>query len=138
MAADATLTKNGVIVTIFTTNFEELYEKKMFFIRKYRTPQHYDAGVVTTIMDPLNIIETFVVRGHITQTDTDTAKQQRTKLRNMIKAGGGATFVYDDISENVNFMKSSIKEDDADEGNTENPTTYPVLLTLVIGVDRGT
>ena len=89
----------------------------------------------------MRIKRTFTIDGWISSggeaaagdfSGSDTAKQQRTKLRNMIQSTENVDFVYDDVSESVAIIKASIKEVATDEST---PTHYAVKMTVITGTN---
>jgi len=134
MTNNITLTKSGIgTVRIFTEKVEEVYEKKLNFIRIPRPKNKWGLGAKTQIVDFLIIVKIFNIHGYITGYGGDNAQQQRAKLRQMIEAGGGVTLNYDGTNYNVNFNKCSITEEGTDE---DTPQEYGVMLSLVVGGDR--
>ena len=133
MTSNITLTSGANVVTIFTTKVEEIYEKKLNFLRYPRPNTYWSLGMLTKIIDLLIIIHVFNVWGLVTDSGSDTAQQQKTKLRNMIKAGGTVTMAYEGSNYEVNFNKCSIMEESADETTA---SQYDLTISLVEGEDR--
>ncbi len=134
MTNNVTLTKSGIgTVGIFTEKVEEVYEKKLNFIRIPRPKKKWDLGAKTQIVDFLVIVQIFNIHGYVTGYGGDTAQEQRTKLRNMVVAGGNITFNYDGTNYSVNFNKCSITEEATDEDTAQQ---YSVMLSLVVGEER--
>lgn len=142
MTNEIILTKSGISgeVKIFTTKVEEAVEKKLNFIRPPKSKQSWDEGPEIKIIDLLIVTRVFTIEGHLTETGSDTAQQQRDKLWSMIKAGGCAIMTYGGAKSiegtntfSINFQKTRISETPSDETVA---SQYSVTLSIVEGANR--
>ena len=136
MTNNVTITKSGVgTVYIFTQSVEELIAKKPRYIRPPRSSQKWDQGPKTMVIDTLVVTHNFVINGEITGTGSDTAQQQKDKLRTMAgQKGGTVTMNYDGTDYEVEIDKCSIKEESHDE---DTPDSYSVILNVTEAEQRG-
>lgn len=141
MTSNITISKGSYSVTIETTVVTDNWDKKITFIRPATTVQKQDAGPTTVkVIDMLIITHTIVVRGHITPTDSKTAKEVKDDLISIIKGGDvtgtACTVVYAGDSYNMFIEKSMIIEKAFDEPGTleTDIAKYDVQITLSEGV----
>jgi len=122
--ANITLVHGSISVEIQTARVQEILNKQLVIIKPTQGSSNYGAGPISVkIIDLLRIVETFFVQGHI-------AKSDKTNFKNIMKAGGVASFTWDSVAYTANISKMTI-ENDGESVNDERE----VQFTLDVGVN---
>ena len=133
MTSNITLTDGTNTVEIFTEKVEEVIEKKLDLINIPRSTQKRALGSKTKIIDLLVVTHSFIITGQVSAYSSDTAQQQRVKLKSMIDAGGTVTMNYTGANYTVNFKKVALTQSSSD---SDTASKYTLMTTLIVGEDR--
>ena len=135
-----TISKGSITVTLQTTEINEDYGNSFRLIPMAQPSQNQTGGPKDQLVsDLLKITNTYQIRGHLTKTDTKTAKEIKDELKSIFNganiAGGAATIVYDgDTLEG--FLQKLLITKDAAQANAPDQSgvvRYNVQITFVEG-----
>lgn len=140
MTNNITLTdSSGNVVTIGASNIKENWVNDMAQVAMPIAKANSSGGSNTLLVNLMRVKRQFTVTGVICYggevsdfTGTNTAQQQRTKLRNMVESNANVTLVYDDFSGSVGITKVDISEDSRDETTV---TQYGVTIAMMKGTN---
>lgn len=138
--SNVTISKGGTTVTIHSVEATEDFGNKLSFIRPPQQKQKQGDGPKDTkVIDMLIITHSLVVRGHITKTDSQTAKQVLDDLKTLFKggstAGSPAVITYDGdtlnmFPEKLMVIKKPLGEPTSPENDV---IQYDIQVTLIEG-----
>lgn len=140
MTNNITLTdSSGNVVTVGSSRIEEIWVNDIKPLPIPKTRQNQAEGLTTKLVNLMRIKRTFTIDGVISVggdssdfSGTDTAQQQRTKLRNMIESTENVTLDYDDVSKSIGITKANIIEESTDETTV---SVYTVKILVMQGTN---
>jgi len=140
MTTNVTLTDSSSnVVTIGAERVGEAWVNQITDIPIPKTRSNQDDGLTSKLVNLMRLKRTFTLNGLITVggdssdfSGTDTAQQQRTKLRNMMESTENVDLVYGDVSKSVGILRLEILEDARDE---DTPTQYEVRIMVIQGTN---
>lgn len=130
-----TLGSGTTLHTVYQKNVEEIFQRKVIAFTPPKTSSQWSAGPNTTrVVDLLRIERRFKVDGFIDSAD-------RTKLKNVFKAGGVQSMTYLGETLSVIMEQLSIKEQASDWFDTNTtpaePDQYEITFTCLEGTNIG-
>lgn len=160
MATNMTLTKSGITVTVYDSEVNDNFVKKLFIITPAQTEDNQGGGPKPPrIVDLLRITHQMIIKGNILGTGSKSAIQVKHDLVNIWKganaAGGTVTLTYDanasakgNISstetttitgyvERINFKDVAADEPDdfvSAKENYQDIVKFEVAITFIEGV----
>ena len=125
-AAHILLATGGDQVTVYASSIKESYAKKLILIQPGQSTANRDLGPKKTKqLDLLRLTLVFTVNGYI-------SSAQRTRLRDLMKAGGTFNMNYDSEDFDVNFTKLDIDNNPSKTGEQDE---YDVMFSVTEGED---
>jgi hypothetical protein len=120
-------------MTVYTTNVEEIQSKTLINIVPGTATANWSVGPKDTkVVDLLRVEKRFNVDGYIDIAD-------RSKLRNILNAGGTFTMTYAGEAFTVNVEKFSLYERGDFQEDTNSPSDNPqqleVKMSLIVGIN---
>lgn len=143
MVSNITFTDNsGNVVTIGVVRCEEIWLNEFKFVKVPKNVANESEGITTMIINLLRSLRSFNIDGWIQAKGddatgafggTDTAEQQRTKLRNMANSLRNVEMDYgSEISDlSGGIQKLSIMEETQDNPSTEK--VYRIKILFITG-----
>lgn len=138
-----TLSKGNFTVVLATTKQTENFKNTLIVVPPVQAPENQDQGPKTSkVVDLLRITHSFVFGGHITATDSKTAKEVKDDLIQLFKGaqtkgGTPVTLTYEDDTFNV-FVEDMVilklvNDDAASNYSGKDSIEYDVTLKLIEG-----
>jgi len=111
-------------VTVYTTNVEEIINKKLVNVVPGQSSANWSLGPKDTkIVDLLRVEERFSVNGYIDESD-------KTKFKAFITKGGTVTMEWESETFEINIDKLTVTKN-----NKAEDTDRDVMFTAIVGVD---